>query len=87
MQGHRAGNCINKDVRPSLVFTIPPDLRHQLAAWIDMDALGADGFWLWLGTVLPLLPSTVTTGAGPGSATQEQRSRKLDRNLVDCARE
>ena len=65
MQGHRAGNRTNRNDRPSRVFTIPPDLRHRLAAWIDVDAVGADGFWLWLGTVLPLLPSTVTTGAGP----------------------
>jgi len=89
VQGHGAGSRKKGDGRPSGEFAVPPDLRHRLATWIDVDAVGADGFWLWLGTVLPLLPGTTTTGAGPGSAIapHEQRLRELARDLVDCARE
>src|SRR5271170_7078281 len=70
-------------------LAIPPDLRLRLADWIDLDEVGADGLWLWLKAVLPLLPSPGTATAGPRSATAPptDRVRELAGDLVDCARE
>jgi hypothetical protein len=67
---------------------IPPELRLRLAGWIDVDEVGATGFWLWLETVLPLLPDP---NPDPGKPSAKRapgdRVRELARDLVDCARE
>jgi hypothetical protein len=70
-------------------FAMPDDLRRRLEPWIDVRDVGADGFWMWLGTVLPLLP-TPSEGSPPpesAAAVPAQRIRQLARDLVDCARE
>lgn len=35
---------------------VPPDLRHRLRPWVDVDEVGMDGFWIWVRAVVPLLP-------------------------------
>ena len=68
---------------------VPPELREQLRRWIDIDEVGAEGLWLWLERVLPLLPaphrvSRVMREAKPGEAAPD-RVQELARDLVDCA--
>ena len=67
----------------------PADLRRRLLPWIDVDEVGLEGLWLWLGTVLSVLPvpERGPTGAGVASAPPEVRLRQVARDLVDCARE
>lgn len=80
---HRKGNPSANDL------AVPDDLRHRLSPWIDVAEVGAEGFWLWLGTVLPLLPAPSAPGESPESAAADpaKRIRQLARDLVDCARE
>jgi len=68
---------------------IPPDLQRQLRDWIDVEAVGAAGFWSWLRTILPLLPGPEAAGAGPRSSREPEGNRVLElaRDLVECARE
>jgi hypothetical protein len=67
-------------------LVVPERLRDRLRAWVDVDAVGSDGFWGWLEMVLPLLPRAggprPDPGADPGTAG---RVRELARELVDCA--
>jgi len=70
-------------------FSIPFDLRRRLQAWIDVDEVGPEGFWLWLRAVVPLLPSP-----GPVGSTRDARDpiavegvQDLRRRLVFYARE
>jgi hypothetical protein len=72
--------------RPEL--SIPFDLRRRLHEWIDVDEVGADGFWLWLRAVVPLLPSS--TPASPRVASVRggpEELRELRQRLVFYARE
>ena len=63
---------------------VPDDLQRRLAPWIDLREVGTDGLWLWLGTVLPLLPRPADPGPASGA---RDRLREVARDLVDCARE
>jgi len=67
-------------------LVVPERLRDRLRAWVDVDAVGSDGFWGWLETVLPVLPRPgdprPDLGAAPGTAG---RVRELAKDLVDCA--
>ena len=77
------------DGRRPIEFAIPSDIQRRLAAWIDVDEVGAEGFWLWFRAVLPLLPEPTSKGAEstmPG-AERPDRVRELAGDLVDCARE
>jgi hypothetical protein len=85
--GYVIGKPKKKDDDHSREFAMPADLRRQLADWIDVDEVGADGFWLWFRAVLPLLPGREAAGAEPLSANQPDRVRELARDLVDCARD
>lgn len=68
---------------------VPSDLRPQLAEWIDVEEVGMDGFWLWLRTVLPLLPRRrgAPSGASSAEGSSSDRLRELSRELVNCGRE
>jgi len=70
-------------------FPIPSDLKRRLVDWVDVDEVGAEGFWLWLAAVLPLLPppGSGARGAAPVGRVPEDRIRELAGDLVDCARE
>lgn len=70
-------------------FSIPFDLRRRLHEWIDVDEVGAEGFWLWLRAVLPLLPSPgpATTTRGPAVPAGLEELRELRQRLVFYARE
>ena len=61
----------------------------RLLPWIDADEVGEDGFWLWLGSILPLLPDPAAPIPTPvrldGSAGAPDRS--LARAMSACARE
>ncbi|MGA9840055.1 MAG: hypothetical protein WBF81_00655 [Thermoplasmata archaeon] len=70
-------------------LSVPDDLARRLIDWVDVREVGAEGFWLWLGTVLPLLP-VPSAGNDPPSlegTPSAQRLRELGRDLVDCARD
>ena len=75
--------------RDDRTFQVPPFLRARLNEWIDVEEVGQAGFWRWLETVLPALPSAREEGAGPLSsrAPDAIRVRELARDLVDCARD
>lgn len=68
---------------------VPEDLQRRLAGWIDVEQLGADGLWLWLREVLPLLPNpegAPSVPSPPGDPAPEQ-VRQLQRRLIDHARD
>jgi hypothetical protein len=89
MLGYVMGKPKKKDDPASWELLMPPDLRRRLAEWIDVDEVGADGFWLWFRAVLPLLPAReVSKVRGPSvGGSPPDRMRELARDLVDCARE
>ena len=68
---------------------IPDDIRRRLRAWVDVDQVGVDGFWLWLRAIIPLLPTPGPTGKGPelASGTLPEDLRDMHRRLVVYARE
>lgn len=68
---------------------IPDDIRRRLRAWVDVDQVGADGFWLWLRAIIPLLPNPGPTGKGPelGRGALPEDLREMHRRLVVYARE
>lgn len=72
---------------PSGEFAMPEALRLRLGRWIDVDEVGAAGFWRWLETVLPILPSKGLVGdrLADGRAPSIPRLQELARDLVDCA--
>ena len=63
--------------------------RQQLLPWIDVETVGAEGFWVWLESILPVLPvpEAGAFGARVASAPPEVRLREIARALADCARE
>ena len=65
-------------------FDVPPDLRRRLSHWIEVDEVGADGFWLWFRAVLPLLP---TPGEPAASGFRQTDEREEHRRLVEYARD
>ncbi len=65
-------------------FVVPADLRRRLGAWIDVDEVGPDGFWLWFRAVLPLLPAP---GEATSSGFRETDRREEHRRLVEYARD
>jgi hypothetical protein len=71
------------------VFRLPEGLRPRLEPWIDVEEVGQAGFWLWLESILPVLPSPREPGAGSESsrASDATRVRQLARDLVDLARD
>jgi hypothetical protein len=80
----------SKRWKPSLTDWAPPaEVRKRLLAWIDLEQVGAEGFWLWLETVLPSLPLPERGPAGSRTAAEppEVRLRQIARDLADCARD
>jgi hypothetical protein len=66
----------------------PQELRDAIRPWVDLDEVGLPGLWLWLLTVLPLLPPPPTPEADtPVSRAEsgEVRVHQLAKALVDCA--
>jgi hypothetical protein len=70
-------------------FLVPESLRVRLSTWIDVNEVGQAGFWVWLETVLPVLPPPVERLAEPSApvASAPTRVRQLARGLVDCGRD
>ncbi|MGC2358887.1 MAG: hypothetical protein WA691_01080 [Thermoplasmata archaeon] len=68
---------------------IPPDLRRRLAAWVDVDEVGPEGFWLWLRAILPLLPTPASPERGQVlmNVPRTDDVRELRQRLVVYARE
>jgi hypothetical protein len=68
---------------------VPADLRRRLAAWVNVEEVGPEGFWLWLRAILPLLPvpdpaarrTMLMSGPRPDDL------RELQQRLVVYARE
>ncbi len=89
MLGYVIGKPKKKDDTAAPAFEIPPDLRRRLHAWVDVDEVGPDGFWLWLRAVIPLLPSPATGrhGSIPPYAGRAEELRELQQRLVVYARE
>jgi hypothetical protein len=88
MQG-RGGTGTRRSAKAEL--SIPDELARRLRPWIDVEAVGPEGFWTWLGTVMPLLvpPSAVSQVTRDHAAPElsERRMQELARDLVDCARD
>ncbi len=89
MLGYVIGKPKKKDDAALPAFEIPPDLRRRLHAWVDVDEVGADGFWLWLRAVIPLLPNPAPTRRGsiPPYAGRAEDLREMQQRLVVYARE
>ena len=70
-------------------FVVPERLRARLEPWIDVAGVGETGFWQWLETVLPALPTPDDRPAGRSSSDvpDSVRVRELARDLVGCAQE
>jgi hypothetical protein len=68
-------------------IAVPDDLQRRLAPWVDVPEVGAEGLWVWLGTILPLLPRPADAPGERRSPEPAERVRELARELVDCARE
>lgn len=67
---------------------MPADLRARLLPWIDVDDVGEDGFWLWLGTILPLLPDPDRASESePPHGRFPRPEPGLAHAMTDCARE
>lgn len=65
-------------------FDIPPDIERRLTTWIDLEEVGADGFWLWFRAVLPLLPNP---GDRSESGFHTTDPHAEHRRLVEYARD
>jgi hypothetical protein len=78
-----------KDEARPREFAIPPDLRRRLRAWVDVEEVGPEGFWLWFRAVLPLLPTPAPTERTqiPVNEPRTDRVRELQQRLVVYARE
>ena len=68
-------------IAPSDLWRPPAMLTERLRPWIDIDAVGPEGFHAWLGTIVALLPSLEP----PTRAGSEGRIASLARALADCA--
>lgn len=67
-------------------LVVPERIRKRLRTWVDVDAVGADGFWAWLETVLPLIPPPDGPRSSPSAPNAlADRVRELATDLVDCA--
>ncbi len=88
MQGHGAGGGGFGDSRWLRDTGIPESLRHRLYRWVEVDELGADGFWLWLRLVLPVL---LSLASGPSTRRTTlsilKQSHVLHQRVVDARRE
>jgi hypothetical protein len=75
-------------VRPR-ELAIPADLRRRLTAWVDVEEVGPEGFWLWLRAILPLLPAPVPTARASVlmNGPRTENVRELQQRLVVYARE
>lgn len=76
------------EVRPR-ELAIPADLRRRLAAWVDVEEVGLEGFWLWLRAILPLLPTPAPKERAPVlmNGPRTDNVRELQQRLVVYARE
>ena len=64
---------------------LPPSLRQALRPWIDVETVGLPALWVWLESVIPVLP---VPGSGlPERASEERRSTELAKALVECSTE
>ena len=66
---------------------IPEPLRSRLRTWLDVDTVGLSGLWLWLETVLPLLPTVPRSESVEATRSKggADRVRELASDLVECA--
>ena len=89
MLGYVIGKGGKKREDSSHKLAIPADLRRRLAAWVNVDEVGADGFWLWLRAVVPLLPKpeAAARAAAYGGVARAEEVRELQHRLVVYARE
>ncbi len=89
MLGYVIGKPRRRDDGPPDEFALPPDLRRRLRAWLDIDAVGQEGLWIWFRAILPLLPqpdakdrrSLLSLGA------PREELRRLQQRIVVYARE
>ncbi len=70
-------------------LVVPPSLIVRLRPWIDVEEVGDEGFWLWLGSVLPLLPQPADGQLSKRSLLSRRRTPygDLARLLSQAARE
>jgi hypothetical protein len=61
-------------------YSMPFDIRRRLHEWVDVDEVGAEGFWIWLRAAVPLLPR-------PGTASERaDRVRSVPDELLELRR-
>jgi len=68
---------------PADPWAPPADLVERLRPWVDARSVGPEGFHLWLGTILPLLPRP-SAGRAEGPT---DRVAELAQALVKAAGE
>lgn len=70
-------------------FEIPSDLRRRLAAWVDVEEVGPEGFWVWLRAILPLLPTPPSAEKRQNlmNGPRSENVHELQQRLVVYARE
>jgi hypothetical protein len=71
------------------VWDPPPAVRRALLPWVDLGAVGPEGFWNWLTDLLPLLPlpAPEPEAVHPPAPSPEARIEELARALAGCAGE
>jgi len=62
-----------------------PELKDELRHWVDLDALGADGFLVWLRAVLPAIAPPRGGGGRSRGGDPSARLAEMGRALTDCA--
>ncbi len=69
----------------TLIVRLPPRLQAELRPWIDVGAVGEDGFRVWLRSVLPLLPRAGMAPSARLPESPEERLLEVATALATCA--
>ena len=89
MLGYVYAKARKKSDEPWQLRGMPADLRGRLRRWVDVDEVGAEGFWLWLRAIVPLLPRPEEPPKRPPifRLSSKGDTEALERRLVVYARE
>jgi len=70
-------------------WTPPTEVRKHIRPWVEVDEVGPQGFWVWLESLLPVLPlpERGSPSARTAAESPEVRLRQVARDLSHCASE